>query len=197
MRRSPRSVSHDGLRAASHALAPVAPVAAVAAVAQHAAHIASSMPACPAMPADGTMRAPGRLRGRAACGLVLAALAAGGCGDGGRTFSAGEFVSEIGKQGVGIRLGETLVTDEEGKELYAVELEPVGPRLPDDEGEPGVTGGSLSVYEEDGAGADGDFESCRAAADLLCYRAANVVVVLEGGGLEAQQLGVAMRRLDD
>ena len=140
---------------------------------------------------------PGRPRTRlpAACSIALTALAAAGCGGGERTLSAGEFVSEIGKQGVGIRLGEPLVTDEQGKELYSVELEPVGPRLPDDEGEPGVTGGSLSVYEEDGAGADGDFESCRAAADLLCYRAANVVVVLEGGGLEAQQLGVAMKRL--
>lgn len=147
------------------------------------------------MRAEGPTPARPRPRLPAACSIALAALAAAGCGGDRQTFSASEFASEVGRQGVGIRLGEPLVTDEEGKELYAVELEPVGPRLPDDEGEPGLTGGSLSVYDEDGEGADEELESCRAAADLLCYRAANVVVVLEGGGLEAQQLGVAMGRL--
>ena len=38
-------------------------------------------------------------------------------------------------------------------------------------------------------------KTCRAAADLLCYRAANVVVILEGGGIEAQRLGVAIQKL--
>jgi hypothetical protein len=54
-------------------------------------------------------------------------------------------------------------------------------------------GGSLSVYDD--GGADAEYETCRQAADLLCYQLANVVVVLEGGGLEADQLGVAMKKL--
>jgi hypothetical protein len=86
-------------------------------------------------------------------------------------------------------------TEEEGKELYAVELAPVGrPRL-DSEGERVTSGGSLSVYEENEGDPDAELKTCEMAADLLCYRAANVVVVLEGGGLEARQLGVAMQKL--
>jgi hypothetical protein len=52
------------------------------------------------------------------------------------------------------------------------------------------------VYDDD-ADADGEIESCRDAADLLCYQAGNVVVVLQTGGIEAQQLGKAIERLDE
>ena len=89
--------------------------------------------------------------------VVLLAVAGGsviGCG-GEPRFTTEEFVDGVVSQGVKLRLGEPLATEEEGKELYAVELAP----------------------------------------DLLCYRAANVVVVLEGGGLEARQLGLAMQKL--
>ena len=58
------------------------------------------------------------------------------------------------------------------------------------------TGGSLSVYD-DTDGADEEIESCKATADLLCFQASNVVVVLEGGGIEAQQLAVAIERLSE
>ena len=44
---------------------------------------------------------------------------------------------------------------------------------------------------------DEEMNACQAAADLLCYRAANVVVILEGGGIEAQRLGVAIQKLAD
>jgi hypothetical protein len=124
---------------------------------------------------------------------LIALGAFSGC-SGGQTFSAEEFVRDVNREGVKLKLGEPLTTEEEGKELYAIELEPLGgPRL-DSEGEEVHAGGSLSVYDEDGA-ADAEYETCRQAADLLCYQLANVVVVLEGGGLEADQLGVAIKRL--
>jgi hypothetical protein len=124
---------------------------------------------------------------------ALALAAAAGCG-GGQTFTAEEFVRDVNREGVKLQLGEPLTTEEEGKELYAIELEPLGgPRL-DSEGEEVHAGGSLSVYDDDD-GADPEYETCRQAADLLCYRIANVVVVLEGGGIEADQLGVAMEKL--
>jgi hypothetical protein len=131
-------------------------------------------------------------------GIALALLALAGCADG-RTFTAQEFVDEIKAEGVELTLGESLFTDEEGKELYAIELEPVAELPGEAEGGEGAhehTGGSLSVYDETG-GADEEIENCRAAADLLCYQAANIVVVLEGGGIESQQLGVAMQRLSE
>ena len=125
----------------------------------------------------------------AALALVLAGT---GCG-GGQTFTAEEFVRDVNREGVKLKLGEPLTTDEEGKELYAIELEPLeGPRV-DSEGEEVHAGGSLSVYDD--GGADAEYETCRQAADLLCYQLANVVVVLEGGGIEADQLGLALQKL--
>lgn len=133
--------------------------------------------------------------GASALTVALAFAALAGCGGGEPRFTAEEFVDGVNSQGVELRLGEPLVTDEEGKELYAVELEPLGgPRL-DSQGEEIHSGGSLSVYDENEGDPDAEFETCEMAADLLCFRAANVVVVLEGGGLEARQLGVAMQKL--
>ena len=126
-------------------------------------------------------------------GLFGASVLALGCG-GGRTFTAQEFVDEVKAEGVELRLGEPLFTEGEDKELYAIELQPVA-ELPG-EGEHEHAGGSLSVYEDAG-GADREIETCRAAADLLCYQAENVVVVLEGGGIESQQLAVAIERLSE
>jgi hypothetical protein len=121
--------------------------------------------------------------------LMGAALVAG-CGEG-RTFTAEEFVDEVNDEGVKLELGEELVTDRDDQELYGVELEPVA-ELPG--GADRHAAGSLSV-SDDGEGADAELASCQAAADLLCFRAANVVVVLEGGGIEAEQLGVAIERI--
>jgi hypothetical protein len=126
--------------------------------------------------------------------LTALLLTLAGCGGSEPTFTAQEFVKLVNREGVDLRLGEPLVTDEQGKELYAVELDPLGGPEVDSQGEDVHAGGSLSAYEDDG-GAEDEFASCRRAADLLCYQAANVVIVLEGGGLEAQQLGVAIRRL--
>ena len=122
----------------------------------------------------------------AAAALLLAA-----CGEE-KSFTVEEFVDGVNDEGVALQLGDELFTDEEGKRVYAIELEPVA-RLPGQRA--GHTGGSINVYD-DSAGADSQLESCKGSADLLCYRAANVVVVLEGGGIEAQQLGIAIQRLE-
>lgn len=117
-----------------------------------------------------------------------------GCGSE-RTFTASEFVNEVRANGVELTLGEELLSEEEDKELYAVELEPLpGAKAGASNGEHAGTSGSISVYE-DIEGADDELATCRASADLLCYQAANIVVVLEGGGIEAQRLAVAMEKL--
>jgi hypothetical protein len=146
-------------------------------------------------------RARGSARASAAPAVVslltaalLAALA--GCGEG-RQFSAEEFVERVEAEGVELKLGDELFSDDESQELYAVELEPVA-ELPGAGGGDGRdhSGGSISVFDDTGA-ADEKVESCMATADLLCFQASNVVVVLEGGGIEAQQLGIAIERLSE
>ncbi len=129
----------------------------------------------------------------AATALSLAAAAAG-CGDE-QQFTAEKFVRDVNREGVKLKLGEPLTTDEEGKDLYAVELQPVGGPRVDSQGDPVEAGGSISVYDENGGEPDAEYQTCQRAADLLCYRAANVVIVLEGGGLEAEQLGLAIKRI--
>ena len=185
------SVSHGGRFAAAHARSPVAPVAAVAAVAQQVAHMVQvCQPACLAM--EGTTGRPAAV----AAALLAAGACLAACGDEG-TFTAESFVAEVNAQGVELRLGEALVTEEEDKELYAIELEPVGRPGTDSQGDEPHAGGSLSVYESDEGDPDDELRTCEEAADLLCYRAANVVVVLEGGGIESQQLGMAMQGLSE
>ena len=128
----------------------------------------------------------------AALTLILLVVAAGGCGQN-REFTAEEFVEDVKAEGVELRLGDELFSDDESQELYALELEQVA-KLPGTDGN--KTGGSLSVFE-DTDGADEKVTSCKATADLLCFQASNVVVVLEGGGIEAQQLAVAIERLSE
>jgi hypothetical protein len=142
------------------------------------------------------MRGPtrGQLAGLTAAAAL--ALAASSCSEE-RTLSADEFVADVNEQGVELTLGEPLSASDEDKEIYEIELEPLAgaPAPPDEEGAGHAhTGGSLYVYD-DTAAADEEMQACQAAADLVCYRAANVVVILEGGGIEAQRLGVAIQKL--
>ena len=124
---------------------------------------------------------------------LLATIALAGCGDG-RRFTAEEFVDEVRAEGVELRLGEELFSEDESQETYAIELAQVA-KLPG-EGHEGPTTGSISVFDDTG-GADEKLESCMATADLLCFQASNVAVVLEGSGIEAQQLGIAIERISE
>jgi len=125
-----------------------------------------------------------------ALGAALLALVAAACGSD-RKLTAEEFVDEVNAEGVELRLGKPLISEDEEKEVYAVELESLA-ELPGSAH--GHTGGSLTVHEDSGEAEDA-IGACEDSADLVCYRAANIVVVLEPGGIEAQQLGVAIERL--
>jgi hypothetical protein len=128
--------------------------------------------------------------------LAVVAGALPGCGDG-PTLTASEFVGRINHEGARIELGRKLPTQGDATELYAIKLPPLPgePRPPpDSESGPGATG-TLYLFGDTG-GAEDQLKACRSSG-LLCIRAANVVVVLEEGGLEAQRLAVAVRRLGD
>jgi hypothetical protein len=155
------------------------------------AHREVSMPASSAV---GTRRAA----------LMLVALSAAGalagCGGGGQSLTASEFVSRINDEGVTMRLGRQLPTSGDADQLYAVRLPPLPGEPPPpagSEGGPGATG-TLYVYGDSGAAGD-QLRGCRASGGLVCFQASNIVVVLdeEAAGLEARRLGVAIRRMAD
>jgi hypothetical protein len=134
-------------------------------------------------------------RGRGIALLVACALGLIACG-GGPTFTASQFVDRINSEGLSMELGRRLPNGGDAKDLYAVRLPPLPgepPPPPGSEGGPGANG-TLYVYSDTGSAGD-RLEACRHSGGLLCYRAQNIVVVLEGGGLEAQRLAVATRRL--
>jgi hypothetical protein len=135
---------------------------------------------------------------RIVAALAVAAIWVAGCGSSQPTFTASEFIDRINAEGVSIELGRRLPSGENADQLYAVELPPLPgepPPPPRSAGGPGASG-TLYVFG-DAAGADDQLEGCRGSGGLLCFRASNIVVVLgdEGGGLEAQRLAVAMKRL--
>jgi hypothetical protein len=128
---------------------------------------------------------------------VCLALLLAGCGSS-QNLTASEFIERINGQGVRIELGQQLATSGGPDELYAVRLPPLQgePKpAPGSEAEPGASG-TVYVFGDAG-GAEDQLEACRAAAGLFCFRASNIVVVLdeESSGIEVRRLGVAISRL--
>jgi hypothetical protein len=106
-------------------------------------------------------------------------VSAAGCDDS-QTLTASGFIDRINAEGVAIELGRQLSTSGGAEELYAVRVPPLPgePKpVPGSEGEPGASG-SLYVFEDSG-GAEEQLAACQASAGLLCYRASNIVVVLD------------------
>ena len=125
-------------------------------------------------------------------------MALAGCGTSEKTFTASGFVDQVNEQGVSLELGRQLPTGSDADSVYAVTLPrlPGEPRAPDTEGSGRDPIGTLYVYGDPG-GAGDRLDACRASGGLLCFRAANIVVVFdqEVGAISAQRLGVAIERL--
>jgi hypothetical protein len=129
--------------------------------------------------------------GLAAAGLALAAAALAGCGPDERTFSAEEFVREANGHGADLELGEPLSTSDPNVQLYALITGRKGASAPSgvtpqsaSAGAPEGTAGSLRVTESSDA-AESEFDRCEQAG-LLCFRAANVVAILQEEAEPAQ-----------
>jgi hypothetical protein len=113
--------------------------------------------------------------------LVLAA-AAGGCGGDERTFTAPEFIADANRNGAALELGAPLTVTAGDDEVYGVAVAGRG------EEEHGAAageahehgGGSLRITDDADAAQD-EHARCESTASLICYRAANVVLILEPG----------------
>jgi hypothetical protein len=128
--------------------------------------------------------------------VIAAAALSPGCGGAGQALTASEFVDRINAEGVSIELERKLPSGENAKEIYAVTLPPLRGEPRPAPGAEGGAGGSLYVFD-DTSRAEDQIAACHRSGGLICFRAANVVVVLDnaGSGLEAQRLAVAIRRL--
>jgi hypothetical protein len=115
---------------------------------------------------------------------AVAGLAIAACGSSEPTFTAQEFVDELEARGATLELGQELSTDDPDAELYAVEIresaghEAAEERAAEEEHGHTHSGGSLRVTESESAAED-ELQRCEGAVTLLCYRAANVVLVFE------------------
>lgn len=122
--------------------------------------------------------------------LLLAPVALAGCGE--REFDAREFVAEANANGAGLELGQPLLSSRDETEIYAVEVEPTaatGESGAGASGSLGRAGGSLIVAPDVDAGKE-EYERCERAATIACYRAANVVLALEGEPQSPELVGV-------
>jgi hypothetical protein len=117
--------------------------------------------------------------------LVLAAslLALVGCGG----LDAETFTEQVRQQGVGIELGRELRSEEDGVKVYDFRIAPIDSTSTE-------ARGTIEVFDSEKAATDG-WTRCLAAADLTCYRAGEIVVVLPSDGLEERRLAAAMQRL--
>jgi len=102
---------------------------------------------------------------------VLIAIVAG-CGE--RDFTADQLVDAVNEHGAQLVLGDQVTTSDAGAEVYAIRSTAGGtdpnPQL---EGSGGQ--GALVVADDTGSGAE-EFDRCESAADLTCFRVANVVI---------------------
>jgi len=102
-------------------------------------------------------------------------------------LSAESFIERVRDQGVEIELGRELRSEQDGVAVYDFRIPPVDETSTE-------ARGTLEVFDSEQASKEG-WTRCLAAADLTCFRAGEVVVVLPSDGLEARRLAAAMKRL--
>ena len=130
--------------------------------------------------------------------ISLLALSSG-CGGGERTFTAEEFVEEANRNGTSLELGRPLPAVGEDQ-IYAVRLDEPGPErgMGPATGETEEQGGGSLRLTGSAASAEEGHARCERAASLICFRAANVVLIFEPGvePAELTRLADAIRAME-
>ena len=114
----------------------------------------------------------------AAATIVLALIAtAAGCGE--REFTAQEFVDSANEQGAELALGDQITTTESDEPVIRISFAPPPGTDPNPQLQAGDGSGTM-IVASDAEIAGAEFDHCETAADLTCFRAANVVLRFEG-----------------
>lgn len=124
------------------------------------------------MSASGAPRRTHRWRGALGLLTLAIAVAAAGCGSG-PTFTAEELIAAVNEHGAALELGEPLASDAAGVEVHTLSLT-------DAAGTPADVhaGGSLLIVDDDDS-ALAEYHRCEQAASLICFRAANAVLIFD------------------
>jgi hypothetical protein len=159
----------DTRRGPSHARMPEAAPTVVAAAATHCMHIVFEYANLRVV-----IRASKLLPALAA----TAAVVLSGCGA--AYDDAQSFVEAANAEGAGFELGPTLSSTNPDLEIYALEVEGAAHAAEArEEGQAHLGGGSLTVTPSDDD-AKLEYDECENAVSLICYRAGNVALALEG-----------------
>jgi hypothetical protein len=130
--------------------------------------------------------------------ILVAALVTVAC-DGERAFEPAEFIEEANAEGAGLVLGEPLASIEEGVDVYSISFEG-GSDGAQPQGPGGHThGGGSLIVTEDAEAARAEHTRCEAAVTLVCYRAANVVLLFDAdpSDEDVARVDAAVRALGD
>ena len=114
----------------------------------------------------------------AAAALTVAAVAvlAIGCG-GEREFDAGGFIDAANAEGAELALGEQITTTPADEPVYSIRFAaPSGD--PNPQLQSGRGSGTMIVAGDAGSAGE-EYDRCEGAADLTCFRAANIVLRFE------------------
>lgn len=126
-----------------------------------------------------------------AAGLAIAAGALGLAGCGSATFTAEELVAEVNRHGGGLGLGEPLAAGRDGAEIHTLTLSGRARAREDSH-----AAGTLLITAGDDV-ALAEYRRCESAASLICFRAANAVLVFADAVPRADlvRLGRAIRAM--
>ena len=113
--------------------------------------------------------------------LVLPTLLAGCSDDDESLFTAEQFVNAVNQRGASLALGPELRSTREDAEVYALALTSSAESGEVEE----HGGGSLTVMPSADEGF-AEWKRCDRAASLLCFRADNIVLILEGAASDTE-----------
>jgi hypothetical protein len=111
-----------------------------------------------------------------AISLLATAACLAACGEQG--FTADELVGELNDHGAGLELGEALPSTRDGIELHALRFATDPAAALNAEGEAEGGSGSITITSDADAGL-AEYQRCEGAGALVCFRAANAVLIFE------------------
>jgi hypothetical protein len=111
--------------------------------------------------------------------LIPALLLLAGCGGDDSAFTADQFVGAVNQRGASLELGPELRSTRPEAQVFALELGAGDAAGGDTATEGTEAGGSIAVMADADAGFE-EYRRCEQAVSILCYRADNIVLFIEG-----------------